>query len=292
VNYYPFHIGDYLSATRHLSWDEDAAYRRLLDVCYTSEKPLPLDRKRIYRLVLAASKSQREAVDSVLAEFFVETPDGYAQERVLEELRSMREKTDASEEREEHEKDRMRRYRERRAAMFADLRERGVIPAWDVPMKELQRLYDINGNGPATDLQREQVDLPETPATAIPIPTPIPTPIPKVKEEARERATPPAKPEGVSDQTWKDWQQLRKSKRAPVTETVLNGAMAEAGKAGLSLEEFLQIWCRRGSQGLEASWITEQARASPRAQESHEQRNARIAAQFLGNDGLTLEMGQ
>ena len=27
MNYYPFHIGDYLSATRHLSWEEDAAYR-------------------------------------------------------------------------------------------------------------------------------------------------------------------------------------------------------------------------------------------------------------------------
>ena len=31
MNYYPFHIGDYLSATRHLSWDEDHAYRRLLE---------------------------------------------------------------------------------------------------------------------------------------------------------------------------------------------------------------------------------------------------------------------
>ena len=25
MNYYPFHIGDYVSATRHLTWDEDAA---------------------------------------------------------------------------------------------------------------------------------------------------------------------------------------------------------------------------------------------------------------------------
>ena len=40
MNYYPFHIGDYLSATRHLSWEEDAAYRRLLDTYYTTEKPV------------------------------------------------------------------------------------------------------------------------------------------------------------------------------------------------------------------------------------------------------------
>ena len=29
----------------------------------------------------------------------------------------------------------------------------------------------------------------------------------------------------------------------------------EAIKAELSFEEFLRVWCRRGSQGLEASWL-------------------------------------
>jgi len=63
------------------------------------------------------------------------------------------------------------------------------------------------------------------------------------------------KPEGVTDQTWSDWLQLRKSKKAPVTETVLAGARSEAAKADLILEDFLQIWCTRGSQGLQADWI-------------------------------------
>jgi hypothetical protein len=36
---------------------------------------------------------------------------------------------------------------------------------------------------------------------------------------------------------------------------VVNGAVSEAAKAGMSLEEFLQVWCRRGSQGLEAEWL-------------------------------------
>lgn len=53
MNYYPFHIGDYLSATRHLSWEEDAAYRRLLDTYYTNEKPLPSELRAVCRLVLA-----------------------------------------------------------------------------------------------------------------------------------------------------------------------------------------------------------------------------------------------
>lgn len=62
-------------------------------------------------------------------------------------------------------------------------------------------------------------------------------------------------PDDVSDETWKDWLQLRKAKKAPVTNTVVNAARREADKAGLTLEEFLQIWCARGSQGLQADWI-------------------------------------
>ena len=64
-----------------------------------------------------------------------------------------------------------------------------------------------------------------------------------------------SKPDDIEQQTWDDWCQLRKAKKATVTQTVLNGARNEAGKAGVTLEEFLQIWCRRGSQGLEASWL-------------------------------------
>lgn len=62
-------------------------------------------------------------------------------------------------------------------------------------------------------------------------------------------------PSDVNPQIWADWCQLRKSKRAPVSLTVVDGARKEAAKAGLGLEEFLAIWCRRGSQGLEASWL-------------------------------------
>lgn len=77
MNYYPFHIGDYASATRHLSWDEDMAYRRLMDAYYTREEPIPLDRRQAYRLACATTEAQREAVDVVLAEFFEETPEGW-----------------------------------------------------------------------------------------------------------------------------------------------------------------------------------------------------------------------
>ena len=92
MNYYPFHIGDYLSATRHLSWEEDAAYRRLLDTYYTSEKPLPTDLRAVCRLVLATTESQREAVRVVLEEFFELTDAGWINSRADSEIEAMREK--------------------------------------------------------------------------------------------------------------------------------------------------------------------------------------------------------
>ena len=92
MNYYPFHIGDYLSATRHLSWAEDAAYRRLLDTYYTTEKALPLDLRAVCRLVLATTEEQREAVRVVLEEFFEQTADGWKNSRADAEIEAMRDK--------------------------------------------------------------------------------------------------------------------------------------------------------------------------------------------------------
>lgn len=64
------------------------------------------------------------------------------------------------------------------------------------------------------------------------------------------------RPDCVESQTWDDWLALRKAKKAAVTKTVLNAAWREAAKAEISLEAFLQVWCFRGSQGLEAAWLT------------------------------------
>ena len=80
--YYQFHIGDYRAATAHLSNDEDLAYRRLLDMYYDTEKPIPLDvpwvAKRI-RIKLAI-------VGDVLRDMFVQTDDGFVHTRCDKEI--------------------------------------------------------------------------------------------------------------------------------------------------------------------------------------------------------------
>jgi uncharacterized protein YdaU (DUF1376 family) len=86
MNYYSHHIGDYLSATAHLTLLEHGAYRRLIDVYYIHEAPLPGDKKQLYRLVGARTKEEKEAVDSILDEFFEEDADGWHQNRCDHEI--------------------------------------------------------------------------------------------------------------------------------------------------------------------------------------------------------------
>lgn len=91
LNFYPHHIGDYLTATVHLSWLEDAAYRRLLDVYYSRESAIPADIAQAARLVRATSKEERKAVETVLREFFTETLEGWKHKRCDAEIEKAKE---------------------------------------------------------------------------------------------------------------------------------------------------------------------------------------------------------
>jgi uncharacterized protein YdaU (DUF1376 family) len=86
LNYYSHHIGDYLSATAHLSLLEHGIYRRLIDVYYIHEAPLPSDPKQVCRLIGARTKDERDAVDSILVEFFEESTEGWKQARCDREI--------------------------------------------------------------------------------------------------------------------------------------------------------------------------------------------------------------
>lgn len=93
MNYYPHHIGDYLRDTSHLSLLEHGAYRRMLDLYYASEKPLPLDNDGLCRLIQAKSKLERDAVGTVLKEFFLRSQDGWRNARADLEIIKAQEKS-------------------------------------------------------------------------------------------------------------------------------------------------------------------------------------------------------
>lgn len=70
MNFYTFFPSDYLGDTQALTWLEDCAYRRMLDLFYRTEKPLPAHRDALYREVRALTKEQKNAVDYVLSKYW------------------------------------------------------------------------------------------------------------------------------------------------------------------------------------------------------------------------------
>lgn len=84
MNYYPFHLGDYAAHTRHLSLMEDLAYRRMLDLYYTSEQPLPLDPEKVARLI--GMRDQMREVSDVLSDFFLKSEAGHINPRCDREI--------------------------------------------------------------------------------------------------------------------------------------------------------------------------------------------------------------
>ncbi len=75
--WYKFHLGDYITHTMHLSDAEDLAYRRLLDLYYMSERPIPLDTESVSRRI----RLDLDITESVLGEFFERTDEGYRNHR-------------------------------------------------------------------------------------------------------------------------------------------------------------------------------------------------------------------
>jgi DNA-binding transcriptional regulator YhcF (GntR family) len=60
---------------------------------------------------------------------------------------------------------------------------------------------------------------------------------------------------GVDEQHAKDWLAIRKAKRAPLTETALEGVAREAAIAGITLAQAIKESAERGWQGFKASWL-------------------------------------
>lgn len=93
MNYVERHFGDWARDTAHLSMLEDGAYNRLCDLYYVRETPLPADLAGCCRLVRAVSKPERDAVKSVLAEFFYSTDEGWRHKRCDQEIERFRTKS-------------------------------------------------------------------------------------------------------------------------------------------------------------------------------------------------------
>lgn len=208
MHYYSFHVSDYIHDTAHLSAYEDLAFRRLLDLYYTSEKPIPNKTQEVSRRIRLTH--QETAVLSVLQEFFTfdEERDCWFHKRCDKAIADYQAKAERN--------------------------------------REVGKLGGRPKSNPDANPQETQVVSKHNPNQE---------PITNNHKPSKERATSVACPPDVDQQIWDDWKQLRKAKKAPVTETVVSSARKEASKANMSFSDFLSVWCARGSQGLQADWL-------------------------------------
>jgi hypothetical protein len=68
--------------------------------------------------------------------------------------------------------------------------------------------------------------------------------------------------EGLSEQGAADFLQVRKAKKAPLTQTALDGLKREAEKAGIPFASALALCCERGWQGFKAEWLAPRPNAT------------------------------
>lgn len=140
MNFYKHHIGDYAQATAHLSFAEDAAYSRLLRKYYAEEAPIPAELKVAQRLVGARTREEKDAVETVLEEFFELQDDGWHNKRADEEIAAAHAQDEDREARRSNEAERQRRHRERRRELFDILREHGEVPKFDTKTEALEAM--------------------------------------------------------------------------------------------------------------------------------------------------------
>ena len=94
MNFYPFHIGDYAAHTRHLSFMEDLAYRRLIDQYYLDECPLKGEPSLIARRIGMSDFSSD--VQYILEVFFEKEGDLWVSKRCDDEIAKYRAKADSA----------------------------------------------------------------------------------------------------------------------------------------------------------------------------------------------------
>lgn len=202
--YYQFHIGDYRAATAHLTNEEDLAYRRLLDMYYDTEKPIPADLDWVARRIRIPSNF----IATVLDDMFTVNSDGtWSSPRADAEIAKFND--------------------------FCEAGKRGAAIRW--------------GKGgdspPNATLMQTRNHKPET----------------INQKPKKEKAAVALPPEAVSESVWLDFVALRKAKKAVLTNTAISGIQREANKAGITLEQALQMCCERGWTGFRADWIASQA---------------------------------
>lgn len=236
---YQHHIGDFNKATRHLTRVERSIYRDMLDLYYETEKPLPDDIKAICRLVIARDNEEVTAVEQMLNEFFHKNCDGWAHVRCELEIEKYRNNSNQKSE-----------AGKASAAARAAKRE---------------RIINGRSTGVGTVAERD-VNVDSTNHKPQPLTNNLNQYLEQDKPAKKSKAVKPDLnysiwPQLPDQQILNDWIAMRKAKRAPLSQTVLDtfgGEFKKAATFGYSVNDCLRTAIASGWTGFKFSWMQNQ----------------------------------
>ncbi|AFU62255.1 primosomal protein [Acinetobacter phage phiAC-1] len=233
MHYYTFKPKDYMSKTAFLEPMEDLAYRRMLDHCYLTEKPLPENIDEIAMLI--RMRTHTDSIKVVLHYFFELTAQGYVNDYVARELSAYHSKS-------------------LKAKASADAR-------WS---KERKKIKDITDDKSQCDIDANALRKEcESNANQQPI-TNNDKPITSINNigESDKPTRFMFNKELINLGCDKDlvieYMAHRKAKKASNSKIAFDGLIREQQKSGLDLNAVMKICIERGWRGFEASWLKNQ----------------------------------
>jgi uncharacterized protein YdaU (DUF1376 family) len=259
MNYYEHHIGDYARATAHLSMLEDCAYTRLLRWYYADERPIPADLKVVCRVLRATTKPERDAVQTVLSEFFVLEDDGYHQKRADDEIARYQEK-------------------QRKAKASANAR-------WNAQKAQTEGNANAHANALQTDMRTHSERNAEAMLTRHQTPDPIQNP--EAESEGKARPEDPEKPPTAAlTGVVSSFQRPLPDGWQPSAETVARVIRARpdlAGRVPAIAEDFrLYLATQTGIKALSADWESSFVRWASKERETVKRNaSARLPGGFV-----------
>lgn len=233
MHYYTFKPKDYMSKTAFLEPLEDLAYRRMLDHCYLTEKPLPESIEEIAMLI--RMRSHTDSIRIVLHYFFELTAEGYINDYVARELFAYHTKS-------------------LKAKASADARwkkERNKIK--DISAVESQCKSNANALREESESNTNQQPLTNNHK---PLTNNIDTPSDKPKRFDFKKAL---IEESASEDLAVAFMAVRKTKKATNTEKAFDLFMSNVNKSNMSLNQVLEICVQRDWKGFDPTWLNNQS---------------------------------
>lgn len=213
-----------MSKTAFLEPMEDLAYRRMLDHCYLTEKPLPENIDEIAMLI--RMRSHTDSIKVVLHYFFELTEQGYVNDYVARELFAYHSKS-------------------LKAKASADARwnkERNKIK--DINQDKLQ--CESNANALREDCESNANQQPITNNDK-----PIYIQDKPVKFVFKSELL----KIGADEQLVSDWLSVRKVKKSANTKTAFDGFISQLEKSNLDVNTVLKICVDNSWSGFKCSWL-------------------------------------